>query len=91
MPGEIVPSAFVVTPQRDVVIPALVVTSKVSACRAADKIRQKYKTVRKNKALKLLKLRGNERVLNDDTDKKETVFTKSARIAAKKLVTNTRK
>ena len=32
----------------------------------------------------MLRLRGNERVLNDDTDKNETVFTKSARIAAKK-------
>ena len=91
MPGETVPSALVVTPKGDVAIPALVVTSKVSAPRAADKIRQKYKNVRKNKALKLLKLRGNERVLNDDTDKKETVFTRSARIAAKKSVTNTRK
>ena len=85
LPGEIVPSAPVVTPQADVVIPAPVVTSKVSARWAADKIRQKYKNVRKNKALKLLRLRGNERVLNDDTDKNETVFTKSARIAAKKI------
>ena len=33
----------------------------------------------------MLRLRGNERVLNDDTDKNETVFTKSARIAAKKI------
>ena len=32
----------------------------------------------------MLKLRGNEQVLNDDTDKKETVFTKSVRMAAKK-------
>ena len=73
--GEIVPSAPVVTPQGDVVIPAPVVTLKVSARRAADKIRQTYKNVRKNKSLKLLKLRGNEWV-NDDTEKKETVFKK---------------
>ena len=32
----------------------------------------------------MLKLRGNEQVLNDNTDKKETLFTKSVRIAAKK-------
>ena len=36
-------------------------------------------------------LKSSEQVLNDNTDKKETVFTKSARIAAKKSVTNTRK
>ena len=85
MPGEIVPLAPVVTPQGDVVIPAPVVTSKVYARRAADKIIQKYKNIRKNKALKLLKLRGSEQVLNDNTDKKEIIFTKSARIAAKKI------
>ena len=33
----------------------------------------------------MLRLRGNEQVLNDDTDKNKTVFTKSARIAAKKI------
>ena len=81
--GQIVPSAPVVTAQGDVVIPAPVASQKVSVRRAADKIRQENKNVRKNKALKLLKLRGNERVLNDDTERKETVFTKSACIAAK--------
>ena len=71
LPGEIVPSAPLVTPKGDVVIPAPVVTSKASAHWAADNIRQKYKNVRKNKALKLLKLRGNERVLKTIQIKKK--------------------
>ena len=55
----------------------------VSVKRTANKIKQNYADIRRKKALKLLKLRGNEQLLGDD--KKENVFTKSARITAKKI------
>ena len=76
MPGEIVSLAPVVTPQGDVVIPVPVVTSKVYARRAADKIIQKYKNIRKNKALKLLKLRGSEQALMTIQIKKKLYLQK---------------
>ena len=34
-------------------------------------MRQKYKNVRKNKAIKLAKLKGNEQVIAENTDKKK--------------------
>ena len=38
-----------------------------------DKIRQKYKNVRKSKAIKLAKLKGNEQVIAENTDKKKNL------------------
>ena len=55
----------------------------VSVKRTANKIKQNYADIRRKKALKLLKLRGNEQFLGDD--KKENVFTKKARITVKKI------
>ena len=47
-------------------------------------MRQKYKNVRKNKAIKLAKLKDNEQVIAENTDKRKE-FTKSAQITAKKI------
>ena len=47
--------------------------SNVSARHAADKTRQKYKNVRKNKAIKLAKLKGNEQVIAKNTDRKRNL------------------
>ena len=58
--------------------------SNVSAQPAAKKIRKKHADIRRKKALKLLRLRGNEEVLNSNDQNKETIYRKSARITVKK-------
>ena len=68
-------------PSDDNEITGVPVTSNISAQPAAKKIRQKYKDIRRNKALKLLRLKGAEVVsVNDDP-----VSKKSAQIAAKNI------
>lgn len=68
-------------PSDDNEITGVPVISNISAQPAAKKIRQKYKDIRRNKALKLLRLKGAEVVsVNDDP-----VSKKSAQIAAKNI------
>ena len=62
-----------------------VIDSKISVKKAANKISRKYKTFRRNKALWLLKLRGNKQVLNDNQNLQGNRSTKRARIVAKKI------
>lgn len=58
----------------------------ISAQPIAKKVRQKYEDLRRQKALKLLRLKGKDNVLIYET---KPVFTKNAHIAAKKYVIST--
>ena len=76
------PKTIELPPEENEMVDSVSVAT-VSVKRTANKIKQNYADIRRKKALKLLKLRGNEQLLGDD--KKENVFTKSARITAKKI------
>ena len=70
--GEGVRVETVETPQGNAKVPVSITKSNISAFRTADKIKQKYKTIRQKKALKLATLRGNEQTINE-TEKNQNL------------------
>ena len=59
------PKTIELPPEENEMVDSVSVAT-VSVKRKANKIKQNYADIRRKKALKLLKLRGNEQLLGDD-------------------------